>query len=154
MVGDRPIPPADTSGIRVLREDDLPAIARLARECGATMFSDAAFAMGSFRGVFDGGRLVSMAGTRGSTPSTCEISAVATVPEHRGRGLSARVVTATRIAIEASGRTAFLHVTLANTTAIRLYDRLGFSGRSRTVIVDELRARRDAPTADAEEARA
>lgn len=150
MVGDRPSTPTDTAGVRVLREHDLPAIARLAADCGATMFSEGAFAMGHFRGVFDHDRLVAMAGTRGSTPTTWEVAAVATVPDHRRRGLSAAVVSATREAAEATGRTAFLHVAPDNVTAVRLYERLGFSVHGEPVVVDELVALAPAtgPTSD------
>ena len=45
--------------------------------------------LGDYLGVFEGGELVAMAGERLRLPGFCEISAVCTRPDHRGRGLAA-----------------------------------------------------------------
>jgi ribosomal protein S18 acetylase RimI-like enzyme len=140
MVGTRPDHVGDLSDVRVLGEPDLPGMERIAAAIGATMFSPGAFALGRFRGVFDGDELVSMAGTRGSTADAREIVAVATLPDRRGEGHAARVVSATKRAIEASGRTAYLQVDEENATAVRLYERIGFEVHH-TVFVDTVRAR-------------
>jgi predicted GNAT family acetyltransferase len=78
-----------------------------------------------FDGVFDSGRLISMAGTRFSTPHWREIGSVGTLPEYRGRGIAGALVHRLRSDIEASGRRAWLHVH-QDPPAVRLYRRLGF----------------------------
>ncbi|MCY0938221.1 ABC transporter permease subunit [Streptomyces sp. H34-S4] len=61
-----------------------------------------------------------------------EISAVCTHPEHRGGGLATRLVRAVAAGIRDRGDVPFLHTTESNTSAIRLYESLGFTLRRRT----------------------
>lgn len=140
MVDDGDVPVGDVADVRLLDERHLDAIRGLAAEVGAPMFSPAAFAMGTFAGVLDGGRLVSLAGTRGSTRTTREVVAVATVPERQGEGLATRTVDAVRASVRATGRTPWLQVLPDNVRAVRLYERLGFRVHHRTT-VDRLEAR-------------
>jgi predicted GNAT family acetyltransferase len=68
-----------------------------------------------------------MAGTRFALPGHTEISAVCTHPAYQGQGLASRLIRAVAARITATGRTPFLHTGGANTTAIRLYNSLGFT---------------------------
>ncbi|MGX1315018.1 putative GNAT family acetyltransferase [Streptomyces calvus] len=72
---------------------------------------------------------MAMAGERLKPPGWTEISAVCTAPEARGRGHAARLVAALVARIVARGERPFLHVAEANTGAIALYERLGFTTR-------------------------
>jgi predicted GNAT family acetyltransferase len=54
------------------------------------------------------------------------VSAVCTDPEFRGQGLAALLVHAVMARIRAHDEVPFLHVEASNTTAIRVYERLGF----------------------------
>ena len=62
-----------------------------------------------------------------------EISAICTARSHRGQGLAARLIHTLAGQIEARGEQAFLHAASTNTSAIRLYEHLGFRERRRLV---------------------
>jgi predicted GNAT family acetyltransferase len=55
-----------------------------------------------------------------------EISGVCTHPAHRGKGLAASLIWQLVRTHRANGLTSWLHVGVANATAIELYHRLGF----------------------------
>jgi GNAT superfamily N-acetyltransferase len=82
--------------------------------------------MGTFRGLFDDGRLVAMSGERWRTGQYAEISAVCTHPDYRGRGYAKQFVSQGGIEIIAGGRTPFLHTYAGNAVAIATYEKLGF----------------------------
>lgn len=82
--------------------------------------------LGEYYGIFDGGRLVAMAGERMEAGKLREISAVCTHPDYQGRGL-ARRLTDKMIRLQmARGQTPFLHAMHANERARSLYERMGF----------------------------
>ncbi|WP_217269555.1 GNAT family N-acetyltransferase [Goekera deserti] len=85
--------------------------------------------LGRYLGVRIDGRLVAMAGERMHPPGWTEISAVCTDPAARGRGLAARLVGSVAAGIRARGERPLLHVSAANTPAVRLYEHLGFQRR-------------------------
>lgn len=62
-----------------------------------------------------------------------EISAVCTDPAYQGRGLATRLMGAVAAGIRARGETPILHAAATNSTAIRLYEHLGFELRATTV---------------------
>jgi len=111
---------------------DVPDMLELAARAGFDAFPERALDLGTYLGVRRGGRLVAMAGERARPPGWTEISGVCTDPAHRGQGLAGRVVRALAAGIEGRGETAFLHASAANTTAIRLYESLGFTLRRTT----------------------
>ncbi|MFT4128282.1 MAG: GNAT family N-acetyltransferase, partial [Gordonia sp. (in: high G+C Gram-positive bacteria)] len=82
--------------------------------------------MGTYLGIRRAGVLVAMAGERMHPPGWTEISAVCTDPACRGQGLAALLVRAVAAGIVARAETPFLHAAADNTTAIRLYEALGF----------------------------
>ena len=67
-----------------------------------------------------------MAGERLHPVGHVEISAVCTDPAFRGQGLAARLVRAVTAGIRERGEIPFLHAVATNSTAIRLYEQLGF----------------------------
>ncbi|WP_405084641.1 GNAT family N-acetyltransferase [Microbispora sp. NBC_01389] len=87
--------------------------------------------LGTYLGVRENGALVAMAGERLRPSGWTEISAVCTAPEARGRGHAARLVNALVARIIARNERPFLHAAEANTSAIALYERLGFAVRRR-----------------------
>lgn len=82
--------------------------------------------MGEYVGLFDGERLVAMAGERFRAGVLQEVSAVCTDPAYQGRGLARRLVQHLVRRQRARALTPFLHVAQANSRATALYEGLGF----------------------------
>lgn len=116
-----------------LSRDDATDIVELARRAEPGPFGPRTPEIGAFVGIRRGGRLVAMAGERIRLPGFVEISAIATDPEHRGRGYGAAVTAALAARIRDAGAVPFLHVFAANPAA-SLYRRLGFSERRQLVV--------------------
>lgn len=112
---------------------DVPEMLDLVRRTQPGPFGPRTIELGDYVGIRRNGALVAMAGERLRPPGWTEISAVCTDPAYRGRGLATRLVHAVAAEIRARGETPFLHASAANTTAIRLYESLGFTLRQRTV---------------------
>jgi ribosomal protein S18 acetylase RimI-like enzyme len=108
---------------------DVPAMLRLAKLTKPGPFLPRTVEFGGYLGIRRGGELVAMAGERFRPPGWTEISAVCTDPAWRGQGLASRLTRAVAAGIVARGETPFLHAIASNTTAIRLYEELGFSYR-------------------------
>ena len=122
--------PTDT--VVLLGKDDVPDMLDLVAAARPGPFSSRTIEFGGYLGVRRNGRLVAMAGERLRPPGHAEVSAVATDPDHRRQGLAGLLIAAVARGIEARGEIPFLHAATGNTTAIRLYEALGFSVR-RTV---------------------
>lgn len=82
--------------------------------------------LGDYFGVFEGDRLVAMAGERMQAASLREISGVCTHPDFQGRGLARRLMLKLIRRQMQRGQTTFLHVVSTNTAARELYLRMGF----------------------------
>ncbi len=121
---------ASAEDIRVLTDEDAPEMLALATLTEPGPFLRRTHAMGTFRGIRIGGRLVAMAGERLRFPGYTEVSGVCTHPEFRGRGLARRLSAVVAAAIEARGEEAFLHSWKSNQSAISLYEELGFKLRT------------------------
>jgi ribosomal protein S18 acetylase RimI-like enzyme len=90
--------------------------------------------LGEYFGVFEGGRLVAMAGERLQAGPYREVSGVCTHPDHQGRGLARRLsLKIVRLQMQ-RGQLPFLHVISTNTTAHALYEKLGFRDYRETVV--------------------
>jgi ribosomal protein S18 acetylase RimI-like enzyme len=124
MILDRPIPAPVAA--EVLGPDDVPDMLALVEETRPGPFRERTIELGAFYGVRDNGALIAMAGERLRPPGWTEISGVCTAPQARGRGLGTRLIQAAAARILARGEQPFLHVAARNTTAIRLYEHLGF----------------------------
>ncbi len=129
-------PHLDAAGIlgqgvtmRRLGAADVPAMMDLARLTEPGPFRERTFELGNFYGVFEGDRLLAMAGQRMRVPGFVELSAVCTHPDARGRGYAGEVMREVMRDIVAEGRTPFLHA-FDDNPAVRLYLKLGFTQRS------------------------
>lgn len=75
----------------------------------------------------DGGRPVSLTGIGGRTPNGIRIGPVYTPPELRGRGYASNLVAeASQAELDAGRRFVFLFTDLANPTANRIYQAIGY----------------------------
>ena len=72
-----------------------------------------------------------MAGERLKQDGLTELSGVCMHPDHRGRGLGRLLTVYAAGKIFARGEQAFLHTYAANSTAIGLYEAVGFKLRTR-----------------------
>jgi ribosomal protein S18 acetylase RimI-like enzyme len=85
--------------------------------------------LGRFAGIREADRLAAMAGERMSLAGFTEVSAVCTHPDFRGRGYAKALVAAIAMGILDPGDTPFLTSYKANTSAIRVYESVGFTLR-------------------------
>jgi ribosomal protein S18 acetylase RimI-like enzyme len=108
---------------------DVPEMLELVARTNPGPFMPRTIELGSYLGIRVDGALVAMAGERFLLDGWAEISAVCTQPEHRGRGLAARLTRALIEGIQLRSQRPFLHVLRTNTGAIRLYETLGFQRR-------------------------
>ncbi len=91
--------------------------------------------LGRYLGVWQGSRLVAMAGERLRVPGHVELSAICVHPEARGKGIAAALTRRLmRLALE-GGELPFLHVRPDNVGAVALYKRLGFETRRELAVL-------------------
>jgi GNAT superfamily N-acetyltransferase len=97
--------------------------------------------LGDYYGVFEGGRLVAMAGERMTAPRLREISGVCTHPDFQRRGYARRLVLKLLGDQLGRGETPFLHVMSGNKLAHDLYGRMGFRDYKESVVrvIEKLR---------------
>jgi GNAT superfamily N-acetyltransferase len=115
-----------------LKEADLPEMSTLysATRPGRTICPRIQ-KLGLFLGIRGEGQLVAMGGLRLHLPGYREITTVATLPGHEGRGYGTAIVTALVQAIRERNEKPFLTVRADNARAIAIYHRLGFRERLR-----------------------
>ena len=111
---------------------DVPEMLDLVARTEPGPFLPRTHLMGTYLGFRRGGALVAMAGERMAPAGFTEISAVCTDPAYRGRGLASRLVRAVGAVVRDRGDVPFLHASAANTSAIHLYETLGFTLRQKT----------------------
>ena len=130
--------PRDSSGsavlpaefcLRELRLEDVPAMVALAELTEPGPFRRRTIELGRFFGIFEGERLLAMAGQRLHLPQHIEVSAVCTHPGARGRGYARILMSTVMNDIRQRGKTPFLHTLADNVAAIRVYESLGFVQR-------------------------
>ncbi|WP_327654521.1 GNAT family N-acetyltransferase [Streptomyces sp. NBC_00483] len=131
MVGDAVDATPDPEAV-LLTVDDVPEMLDLVARTQPGPFTPRTIELGTYLGIRQGGAIVAMAGERLHLPGYTEVSAVCTDPDHRGKGLAGRLVKAVAAVVKERGETPFLHTGADNTSAIRLYESLGFHLRNTT----------------------
>lgn len=119
----------DSTGVVAFSEADRTALEAFYRQIPGMMFNERNLATGYYYGVRDGEQVISAAGVHVYAPDygVAVIANVATLPDQRRQGLSAEVCATLCKALLAQGIEHIgLNVKADNTTAIRLYERLGF----------------------------
>ena len=125
------VTPPDT---RLLTVEDEPQMATLVELAQPGPWRPRTVELGDYHGVFDGDRLVAMAGERQKVPGATEVSAVCTHPDARRRGLGAGVTARVVQGILERGETPFLHHSEEN-PARTVYEALGFRLRRAVQLV-------------------
>ena len=128
MVGAEVSPKPDPEAV-VLGPDDVPEILDLIARTDPGPFRRRTVELGTYLGIRRESALIAMAGERLHPTGWTEISAVCTDPDYRGQGLAGRLVRAVAAGIFERGETPFLHAAAANESALRLYEKLGFTLR-------------------------
>jgi len=90
--------------------------------------------LGEYYGVFEGERLVAMAGERLHAGPYREVSGVCTHPDFQGHGLARKLSTKIVRLQMLRGQLPFLHVISSNENAHALYERMGFRVYKETVV--------------------
>jgi ribosomal protein S18 acetylase RimI-like enzyme len=123
--------PADpTLAVVALGGADVAEMSALVHRTRPGPFVSRTVELGTYLGIRDGDQLVAMAGERLHPPGFTEISVVCTDPAYRGRGLASRLVAGLVRGIRARYETPFLHLTVDNDAAHRVYAALGFETRT------------------------
>lgn len=130
LIDDGVVAVSDPEAIR-LGAADVPAMLDLVERTRPGPFLPRTIELGRYLGFRLDGALIAMAGERMHPPGWTEISAVCTDPAFRGRGLATRLVLALAAGIRARDEHPFMHATVENLAAIRLYESLGFRIRRR-----------------------
>jgi predicted GNAT family acetyltransferase len=130
MTADRSYDRIEDPRIQPLTEDDAEEMLALAMLTKPGPFTLGAQRLGTFWGIRIDGRLAAMAGQRMRTTGFAELSGLCTHPDFQKRGLGTLLFRFVAGEIAARGETAFLHAYASNTTAIALYEHLGFRHRS------------------------
>ena len=110
--------------------DDVPDMLDLITIAQPGPFLSRTIELGEYLGLFQNGQLVAMAGERMHFPGFCEVSAVCTHPDFRGRGYGRALTAIVAENIVLRGEVPFLHVALTNEIAKNLYQKLGFRLRA------------------------
>lgn len=132
MLVERPLAARDVA-IEPLTDADVPAMLELTALTRPGPFLPRTIEMGAYFGIFDGRRLVAMAGERMQPPGYTEISAVCTHPDYVRRGYAAALMARVARGIMAQGETPFLHVRSDNNGAISAYQAMGLVTRCEMV---------------------
>ena len=136
MVWHGAVPEADVCAFEpvALGPQHADAALALAEQTRPGPFGPRTLELGDYFGVFDGDRLIAMAGERMAAGPLREISGVCTHPEHQGRGLARRLMLHLVRREMQRGETPFLHVMRTNEGARGLYRRMGFVEHRETVV--------------------
>ena len=129
----RELTAVDVPDSRPLGPDDVGEMLALVELTQPGPFAVRTVELGGYVGVFDGDRLVAMAGQRLAPPGFREVSAVCTHPDFRGRGLAAGLTALVAQRILDRGERPFLHHASNNDAARRVYEAIGFRFRRQVV---------------------
>jgi len=128
MIGGKRLPETDIYYVE-LTAADIPEVLELVSITKPGPFSQRTVELGRYIGIREDGKLVAMAGERFKVDGYTEISAVCTLPEYREKGYATALSGVLVNAILDQGDIPYLHVSVKNTPAIRLYEKLGFKRR-------------------------
>ncbi len=124
--------------VQRLTDEHIPQMLELTRLTKPGPFYERTILFGNYFGVFDGDKLVAMTGQRMHPIPYLEVSAVCTHPGYRGKGYAKAILLQVMKLILEQSFTPFLHVLSSNETAIKLYESVGLTIRTK-LYIDMLR---------------
>ena len=116
---------------RVLGEDDADEVMASSGPRWGPEFVRERIRKGEFRGIFEGGHLVSWLGTVWESDRACELGFAFTKEEHRGQGLMKVLASAITEEVLRRRKTPLLHTVEGNLPAKRVAESLGFRVKGR-----------------------
>jgi predicted GNAT family acetyltransferase len=119
-------PVAASEPVISLSKEHITQMLELTKLTNPGPFRQRTIDFGHYEGIFDGDRLIAMAGQRMHVTPYAEISAVCTDPNYVGRGYASALIQRQIRRMNESGQSPILHVATSNDRAIRLYRSLGF----------------------------
>jgi ribosomal protein S18 acetylase RimI-like enzyme len=128
----------NSSLIVPLTDDHIPHMLELTALTKPGPFLQRTIEFGNYFGIIIDGRLASMSGQRMHPVPFLEVSAVCTHPDFQGKGYAKALMLYVMNLILKNSFIPFLHVLTSNTTAIRLYEAIGFRTR-KEIYVDLIR---------------
>ena len=135
MIWEADMPAADAASDAVpLNAKHAPQALELAELTNPGPFGLRTIELGEYFGVFDGPRLIAMAGERSYAGTLREISGVCTHPDFQGRGLAKRLMLKLIRREMLRNETPFLHVMSDNVGALQLYEWMGFRNYREVVV--------------------
>ena len=137
MVYEFPVPTFTTKNsslIVPLNKEHVPEMLELTALTKPGPFLENTILFGNYFGIFENGRLAAMTGQRMHPVPYLEVSAVCTHPDFRGRGYAKALMLHVMKIILGNGFIPFLHVLADNSTAINLYESIGFRTRRKLFI--------------------
>lgn len=130
MVYDAPATATHTdTNLVSLTGEHIPQMLSLTKLTNPGPFAERTIEFGHYKGIFDGNKLVAMAGQRMHAFEYAEISAVCTHPDYTGKGYAKLLLLHQINRIKAATDIPFLHVRDDNERAIKVYESLGFVAR-------------------------
>jgi ribosomal protein S18 acetylase RimI-like enzyme len=112
-----------------LTSEHVPQMLALTKLTNPGPFADKTIDFGHYKGIFEGDKLVAMAGQRLHAFNYAEVSAVCTHPDHTGKGYARQLLLYHVNRIKFVGEIPYLHVRFENDRAIKVYESLGFTSR-------------------------
>lgn len=119
-----------SSSIITLTAAHIPQMIALTALTNPGPFASRTIDFGHYQGIFEGDKLVAMAGQRLHATPYAEVSAVCTHPDFNGRGYAKQLLIQQINRIKAANETPYLHVKYDNDRAINVYESLGFVKRT------------------------
>lgn len=120
----------NSSLIVPLTDEHIPLMLELTALTKPGPFLERTIEFGNYFGIFIDGRLAAMTGQRMNPVPYMEVSAVCTHPDFRGNGFAKALMLHVMKIILDNSFIPFLHVLTSNTTAIQLYESIGFRKRT------------------------
>lgn len=115
-----------TENIIPLKDSHKKQLLDLVNSVQPGYFKEGTVLMGDYYGICKNKQLVAAAGERMKMDGFTEISAVVTHPDFTGKGFAKQLVAQVANKNFEHNRVPYLHVAETNTTAVRLYEKLGF----------------------------